>query len=216
MESGHNVNTLQATSRSWDIDFWRTGYVQASSSFAQLSQALLGSGRRARHQDGDLLMGAKVFMPGDVPETNSSGMPEQFRDAQRKRYNRKLGDFAGLKNFGVNLVRVAPGGQSSARHSHTKQDEFVYVLKGEFVLVANDGRQVVGPGTCVGFPFGTGNGHHLLNESTEDAVLLVVGDRTPGDFVTYSDIDLEFKVGPGGRKQFCRKDGTPYETKARD
>src|SRR5581483_8320437 len=101
-------------------------------------------------------LGAKVFRPTEVSESNSSGMPENFREAQRKRFIRRLGDYAGLKNFGVNLIRVEPGGQSSARHSHTKQDEFVYVLEGEFILVTDVGRQTVGRGTCIGFPAGTG------------------------------------------------------------
>jgi mannose-6-phosphate isomerase-like protein (cupin superfamily) len=86
--------------------------------------------------------------------------------------------------------------QSSARHSHTQQDEFVYVLEGEFVLVTNAGRRTVGPGTCIGFPAGTGDGHHFLNETDRDAAFLVVGDRTPDDEVTYSDIDLELRAGP--------------------
>jgi uncharacterized cupin superfamily protein len=75
--------------------------------------------------------GSKVFRPTDLPESNSSGYPAPFRDAQRKRWNRRLGDHGGLKNYGVNFVRVEPGGQSSARHSHshTKQDEFVYIIE---------------------------------------------------------------------------------------
>ena len=73
--------------------------------------------------------GSKVFRPTDLPESNSSGYPTPFRDAQRKRWNRRLGDHGGLKNYGVNFVRVEPGGQSSARHSHTKQDEFVYISR---------------------------------------------------------------------------------------
>ena len=159
--------------------------------------------------------GAKVFKPGEVSESNSSAMPEEFREAQRKRFNRKLADHAGLRNFGVNLVRVIPGGQSSARHAHTKQDEFVYVLEGEFVLVTDIGRQTVGPGTCIGFPAGTDDGHHFLNETDRDAVFLVVGDRTLGDEVTYSDIDLELKEGPDGVLEWRHKDGSPYPTKER-
>lgn len=95
--------------------------------------------------------GSKVFKAGDVPESNASSYPEPFREGQRKRYNRRLGDHAGLRNYGVNLIRVLPGGQSSARHAHTKQDEFVYVIEGEFVLVTDAGRETVGPGTCIGF-----------------------------------------------------------------
>src|SRR4051794_36748824 len=122
----------------------------------------------------------KIFQPADVPETNSSGYPPPFRDGQRKRWNRRLGDHGGLKNFGVNLVRVEPGGHSSARHAHTRQDEFVYVLEGEFVLVTDAGRATVGPGCCITFPAGSADGHHFLNETDTDAVFLVVGDRTLG------------------------------------
>jgi uncharacterized cupin superfamily protein len=92
--------------------------------------------------------GSKVFRPTDVPESNSSGYPEPFREGQRKRFNRRLGDHAGLKNYGVNLIRVLPGGQSSARHAHSKQDEFVYVIEGEFVLVTDQVVRPSGP-ACV-------------------------------------------------------------------
>jgi uncharacterized cupin superfamily protein len=160
--------------------------------------------------------GSKVFKPADVPESNASGYPEPFREAQRKRYNRRLGDYAGLKNYGVNLIRVLPGGQSSARHAHSKQDEFDSVLEGELVLVTDANREIVGPGTCIGFPAGTGDGHNFLNLTERDAVFLVIGDRTGGDEVTYPDIDLEIKAGPDGVKTFRHKDGTPYPPVARD
>jgi uncharacterized cupin superfamily protein len=160
--------------------------------------------------------GSKIFKPGDVPESNASSYPGQFREGQRKRYNRRLGDYAGLKNYGVNFIRVQPGGQSSARHAHSKQDEFVYVIEGEFVLVTDAGRETVGPGTCIGFPAGTGDGHHFINLTDKDAAFLVIGDRTAGDTVTYPDIDLELKAGPDGAKEFYHKDGTPYPHSARD
>jgi uncharacterized cupin superfamily protein len=160
--------------------------------------------------------GSKVFRPADLAESNASSYPEPFREGQRKRYTRRLGDHAGLKNYGVNLVRVLPDGQSSARHAHSKQDEFVYVVEGEFVLVTDAGRETVGPGTCIGFPAGTGDGHHFLNLTQKDAIFLVIGDRTAGDEVTYPDIDLELKTGPDGVRGFRRKDGTPYPRAARD
>jgi uncharacterized cupin superfamily protein len=157
-----------------------------------------------------MVRGSKVFRPADVSESNASGYPDPFREGQRKRYNRRLGEHAGLKNYGVNLIRVLPGGQSSARHAHSKQDEFVYVL------VTDAGRETVGQGTCIGFPAGTGDSHHFLNLTQKDAVFLVIGDRTAGDEVTYPDIDLELKAGPDGVRGFHRKDGTPYPRAARD
>jgi uncharacterized cupin superfamily protein len=160
--------------------------------------------------------GSKVFIPGDVPESNASGYPEPFREGQRKRYNRRLGDHVGLRKYGVNLIRVLPGGQSSARHAHSKQDEFVYVLEGEFVLVTDAGRETVGPGTCIGFPAGTGDGHHFLNCTESEASFLVIGDRTADDEVMYPDIDLELKAEPDGTRVFHHKDGTPYPRVPRD
>ena len=81
------------------------------------------------------------------------------------------------------------------------------MLEGEFVLVTDAGRETVGVGTCIGFPAGTGDGHHFLNLTNKDAVFLVVGDRTAGDEVTYPDIDLELKAGRDGVKGFHHKDG---------
>ena len=98
-----------------------------------------------------MVRGSKVFTPADVSESNASSYPEPYREAQRKRYNRRLADHAGLTNYGVNLVRVLPGGQSSARHAHSKQDEFVYVLEGEFVLVTDAGRETVDPARASAF-----------------------------------------------------------------
>src|SRR5262245_34204638 len=160
--------------------------------------------------------GSKVFKPGDAPESNASSYPEPFREGQRKRYNRRLGDYAGLKNYGVNFIRVLPGGQSSARHAHSKQDEFVYVIEGEFVLVTDAGREIVGPGTCIGFPAGSGDGPQFVNPTERDAAFLVVADRSDDDEVTYPDIDLELKAGPDGAKGFRHKDGAPYPRVPRD
>jgi len=84
------------------------------------------------------------------------------------------------------------------------------------VLVTDAGRETVGPGACIGFPAGTGDGHHFLNLTDKDAAFLVVGDRTSGDEVTYPDIDLELKTGSDGVKGFRHKDGTPYPRVTRD
>jgi uncharacterized cupin superfamily protein len=151
-----------------------------------------------------------AFDPADVPETNATGYPEPFRPHNNRRWNRRVGDHAGLSNFGVNLTRIVPGAQSSARHAHAKQDEFIWVVSGEVVLETNEGTQTLSAGMCAGFPAGTGNAHRFLNRSQSDVLLLVVGDRTPFEEVSYPDIDLHGKAGADGRLVFSRKDGTPY------
>ncbi|MGE8942120.1 cupin domain-containing protein [Leptospira interrogans] len=144
-----------------------------------------------------------------VPESNATSLPPPHRDANMQRWNRRLGDHAGLRNFGVNLTRIVPGGQSSYRHWHAKQDEFIYVLEGEAVLITEAGEEVLRPGMCAGFPAGHANGHQFVNRSAQDVVLLVVGDRTTNEVVTYPDIDLHGTTDADGHYTFTRKDGTP-------
>ena len=151
-----------------------------------------------------------AFDPADLAESNATSYPEEFRADNSRRWNRRLGDRVGLNNFGVNLTRIVPGAQSSARHAHSRQDEFIWVVSGEIVLETNEGRQTLKPGMCAGFPAGSGNAHRFVNKTDKDVVLLVVGDRTPFDEVTYPDIDLHGKAGADGRFVFTKKDGTPH------
>jgi uncharacterized cupin superfamily protein len=139
-----------------------------------------------------------AFDPRDVAESNASTLPEPLRTANLQRYNRRLGNHAGLRNYGVNLTRIVPGGQSSYRHAHSRQDEFIYVVEGEVVLETNGGWQFLNPGMCAGFPAGGGVAHRFVNRSTSDVLLLVIGDRTPEDELTYPDVDLHGKMGPDG------------------
>jgi uncharacterized cupin superfamily protein len=153
--------------------------------------------------------GSKVFKSQDVPESNATGYPEPYRALNMQRYVRRIGEHAGLKNFGVNLVRVVPGGQSSCRHAHASQDELVYVVDGPITLETDAGRETVETGTWIGFPKGTGDAHRFVNTTTKDALFLVVGDKTP-DKATYPDVDLYGEHGPDGVFRYYRKDGTPY------
>jgi uncharacterized cupin superfamily protein len=143
------------------------------------------------------------------PRTAVSFYPEPFASRMKGRQKRQLGEFFGLKNFGINLTRLAPGAMSSLRHAHTKQDEFVYIVQGNPTLRTNEGGLRLAPGTCVGFPAGTGNAHHLHNETTEDVLYLEIGDRTAGDEVTYPDDDIQL-VRREGKGTYVHKDGTPY------
>jgi len=127
------------------------------------------------------------------------------------RENTALGDAAGLNRFGVNLTRLKPGVWSSQRHWHTHEDEFVWVLEGEVVLVTDDGREVLRAGDCAGFPAGVANGHHFINETSADALFLTVGSRHPQDACHYPDIDMRAKPGRyDDRAVFVHKDGTPF------
>jgi uncharacterized cupin superfamily protein len=151
-----------------------------------------------------------AFDPAEVPESNATTYPEPLRAPNQKRYNRRLGNHAGLKNFGVNLTRIVPGGQSSYRHAHSRQDEFIYVLEGEVVMETDAGAQTLRPGMCAGIPAGTGDAHRFVNRSDADVLLLVVGDRSGGDVITYPEVDLHGRLGADGKYVFTRRDGTSY------
>jgi uncharacterized cupin superfamily protein len=134
-----------------------------------------------------------------------SGYPAPFGAPCARRVRNRLGDAAGLTDFGVNLLRLPPGVWSSQRHWHTAEDEFVYVLEGEVVLVTDAGEETLRPGDCAGFKAGVEDGHHLQNRSEADVVLLEVGSRKAEDAGDYPDIDMRFS--PDG---FTRKDGSPF------
>jgi uncharacterized cupin superfamily protein len=143
------------------------------------------------------------------PRAKLSNYPEPFFSRMAKRDKRPLGDLFGLANFGVNLTRLKPGGSSSLRHAHTKQDEFVYILEGKPTLITDAGRTALKAGMCAGFKAGTGDAHHLVNETDAEVVYLEIGDRTPQDSVTYPDDDVAAARVEGGWR-FVHKNGTPY------
>jgi uncharacterized cupin superfamily protein len=133
--------------------------------------------------------------------------PPPFDGPCRERVRHALGDTAGLTQFGVNLQRLPPGTWSSQRHWHTAEDEFVWVLEGEVVLVTESGEELLIAGDCAGFKAGTADGHHIQNRSNSDALILEIGSRRPDeDTVEYPDIDLQWSAGP----DYTHKDGTPY------
>jgi uncharacterized cupin superfamily protein len=151
-----------------------------------------------------------AVVAADAPlRTRPSVYPEPFASRMAGRHKYPLGELFGLANFGVNLTRISPGGMSALRHAHTKQDEFIYVLQGNPTLHTDKARTRLRPGMCAGFKASTGNGHHLINETTEDVVYLEVGDRTSGDEGSYPDDDLKASM-VDGKWKFVHKDGTPY------
>ena len=137
-----------------------------------------------------------------------SAYPPPYDEPCRERRRWKLGDVVGLTQFGVNLMRLAPGVWTSQRHWHTHEDEFVCVLEGEVVLVEDEGETVLRAGDCAGFKAGVTNGHHIQNRSDREAVLLEIGSRMPGvDGGEYPDLDMI--VGPD--EVYRHRDGTPYD-----
>ena len=136
--------------------------------------------------------------------------PPPFHKRCRKRERKKLGDAAGLTQFGVNLLRLPPNVWSSQRHWHTHSDEFIYVLSGEVVLVTDEGAETLRPGDAAGFKAGDPNGHCLQNRSDSDAMVLEIGTRLEADTGTYSEIDMLAPAG-GNPAIYTHRDGKPYD-----
>ena len=143
-----------------------------------------------------------------VPRTDS-GYPEPYRSRVLPREKRALGDALGLTKIGVNLTTLMPGKESSMRHWHTHEDEFVYVIEGEVVLVTDAGEQRLGPGMCAGFAAGTQDAHHLVNRSGRPARYLEISNRDASDSAQYAEADLCWNP-PGHPGRYTRRDGTPY------
>lgn len=159
------------------------------------------------------IMGKRIT-PLDLAAVVGTLYPPPFDEPCRVRERRKLGDAAGLTQFGINIVRLPPGGWSSQRHWHKKSDEFVYILSGEATLVTDEGEELLHAGECAGFKAGDEDGHCLQNRSDADLVFLEVGTRLEDDEGDYPDIDMKFDFA-ARPYPFLHKDGTPYPPKER-
>jgi uncharacterized cupin superfamily protein len=138
-----------------------------------------------------------------------TGYPPPFDRVVYGRERKRLGIAAGLDQFGVNLTTLRPGAASALRHWHEKEDEFVYVLEGEIVLIEDGGETVLKPGDAAGFKANSGNGHHLMNRTTSDAVYLEIGTRSKVERVEYPDVDLRVVRDDKGIR-YTHKNGDPY------
>ncbi len=142
-----------------------------------------------------------------IPVETGSSYPAPYAAEMGNRAWQRLGDAAGLTQFGVRMMIMQPGSKSSLRHWHETEDEFVMVTMGELTLITDEGETIVRPGDCAGFPAGDTNGHHLINKSDTEARFLVVGTKVEKDVCTYSDVDLRVEID-GKNDRFTRKDGT--------
>ncbi len=147
-----------------------------------------------------------------APTTAGTLYPPPFDEPCRARRRIRLGDAAGLTQFGVNLCTLPPGAWSSQRHWHTHEDELIYVVEGEVTLVTDAGAEILRAGDAAGFKAGDTDGHCFQNRSNADVVLMEIGTRVDGDAAFYSDIDM--KTSPQGG--YLHRDGTPYPKQQRN
>jgi len=148
--------------------------------------------------------------PRTVETLSRTGYPEPYRSRVMPRLKRRIGDAVGLTRIGINYTVLPPGKESSMRHWHTLEDEFVFVLEGEVVLRTDAGEQLLAAGMCAGFPAGVQDGHQLINRSAADAVYLEISNRDSADGAHYADPDVDLVFSPPDAPgRFTRRDGTP-------
>jgi uncharacterized cupin superfamily protein len=164
----------------------------------------VGASRSARSNESRFM--PKIDITA-VPQIKGTGYPPPFNAPSTERIRQRLGKAGGLTEFGVNLMHLPPGNWSSQRHWHSHEDEFLWILEGEVVLMEDGSETALRAGDCAAFPKNSGNGHHLINRSTATAVYLEVGSRSPADMTTCSDVDMKSSNADG---RFVHKDGTPY------
>lgn len=146
-----------------------------------------------------------------VPRTTSL-YPEPYRSRVLPREKRGLGAALGLNHLGINQTTLPPGKESSMRHYHTREDEFIYVLQGEVVLCTDDGEQLLTAGMCAGFPAGVTQGHQLVNRSSAPAVYLEVSNKEDSDAAHYTDPEVDMLWSPPHAPRcITHRDGSPYE-----
>ena len=145
----------------------------------------------------------------NLPIDSRTNYPEPFNQVVVGRSRKRLGNAVGLDQFGVNLTTLKPGAASALRHWHEKEDELVYILEGEVVLIEDGGETVLKAGDAAGFKANVPNGHHLVNKSGSDAVYLEIGSRAKNERAEYPDVDLRVVRGDSGAR-YTHKDGKPY------
>lgn len=145
-----------------------------------------------------------------APVKTGSIYPEPYASQMAGRSSVRLGDLAGLTQFGVNIVTLEPGAVASLRHWHLNEDEFAIVLEGALVLVEDGGETAMSPGECAAWKAGVADGHRFENRSTAPARFLVVGTKAPVEVATYSDVDMKIHI-EGGKARFTYRDDTPWE-----
>jgi uncharacterized cupin superfamily protein len=145
-----------------------------------------------------------------VAVRTSSAYPPQFQNVVAGREKRALGNAASLTQFGVNLTMLRPGAASALRHWHEQEDEFVFIVEGEAVLVENEGETILKAGDAAGFKAGVANGHQLVNRSSRDVVYLEIGTRSKNEVAHYPDVDLALAHDADGEITFTHKSGQPY------
>jgi uncharacterized cupin superfamily protein len=145
-----------------------------------------------------------------APVKTGSIYPAPYDAEMAGRSSVRLGQLAGLTQFGVNIVTLAPGAVASLQHWHLKEDEFAMVLDGTLVLAEGDRDIPMGPGECAAWQAGVPVGHRFENRSDAPARFLIVGSKAPDEVATYTQVDMKVHIAPGVAPRFTYHDDTEW------
>lgn len=183
--------------------------IEATTGTGYLSTIWPSDGKTASDRENAMTSGPVAAL-SVAAASRKTMYPKPFAMQVEGRVKRRLGDHFSLTKFGVNLTELAPGSVSALFHHHTEQDEFIFVVSGNPILMLGDQEYELHAGDCCGFKAGSGVGHQLLNKSAQAVFYLEIGDRTPGDYAFYPKDDLAFGKAVDGSWILTHKDGRPY------
>ena len=107
-----------------------------------------------------------------------------YLNQNAQRINKSLGDLAGLKNLGFHIIEVLPGYESTEYHSHSAEEECVYILSGNATLTIDEADYEVSEGDFIGYP-AAGLAHTMRNTGSKVLRCIVVGQRLSQDIGDY-------------------------------
>ena len=104
----------------------------------------------------------------------------------------RVGAHLGADKLGYSFYTVSPGKTAFPYHTHSSNEEMIYILEGAGILRIGEAEVDVGAGTVIACPAGEEFPHQLINTGTENLRYLVVSTMTFPDICQYPDSN---KVG---------------------
>lgn len=126
---------------------------------------------------------------------NLTELPSEFIDDPKfesKLRTKYLGTTAGSEKLYINIDYVRPGGKSVKYHSHSHQEEFFAILKGNGLLRFNDEEIQITTNDFFAKPAGKGIAHQFINNSDEILIILDCGTKDENDEVCYPDENITY------------------------
>ena len=104
----------------------------------------------------------------------------------------RVGAHIGAQKLGYSFFNVPPGKAAFPHHTHTGNEEMIYIIDGEAILRLGKEELPVASGTVIACPTGAEYPHQLVNTGAKELRYLVVSTMEFPDICEYPDSN---KVG---------------------